>query len=87
MALTPRDRPRYTLEASRMRTRSNPLTPGIFVFTILFEIDLFFFCSGLGFRPQPKPDRNLVFVDKDVPPMENIYIKNLDQYLKICMSN
>lgn len=29
MAFTPRDRPRYDLEESRMQTRSNPLSPGL----------------------------------------------------------
>lgn len=29
MAFSPRDHPEYIVEASRMATRSNPLTPGI----------------------------------------------------------
>ncbi|CAF0790598.1 unnamed protein product [Didymodactylos carnosus] len=29
MAVTPRDRPRYSTKASRMQTRSNPLSPGL----------------------------------------------------------
>jgi hypothetical protein len=29
MALSPRDRPRYYSESSRMQTRSNPISPGL----------------------------------------------------------
>lgn len=66
MVLTPRDRPRYVSESSRMQTRSNPLTP------------------GLGYRPQPDPGKNLIFVDKNGDVSDsNPYIKNLNQYLEI----
>lgn len=66
MALSPRDRPRYYLEASRMRTRSNPLSP------------------GLGFRPQPEVDKNLIVVDRDAgSASENQYVRNLQQYLEV----
>ncbi|CAF0988980.1 unnamed protein product [Rotaria sordida] len=66
MALSPRDRPRYYLEESRMATRSNPLSP------------------GLGFRPQPEADKNLIIIDKNARPNEpNVYAKSLDQYLQI----
>jgi len=66
MAITPRDRPRYYSESSSMRTRSNPLSP------------------GLGFRPQPDNQKNLVFVDKNPKNNENEpFIKNLKQYLEI----
>jgi sodium/potassium-transporting ATPase subunit beta len=66
MALSPRDRPRYYSEESRMRTRSNPLSP------------------GLGFRPQPEPDKSLIFIDKfaDAGTI-NPFAKNLDQYLQV----
>jgi sodium/potassium-transporting ATPase subunit beta len=63
MALSPRDRPRYYSQSSRMRTRSNPLSP------------------GLGFRPQPEVDKNIIFVKK-ASDESNLYAKSLDQYLK-----
>lgn len=66
MALSPRDRPRYYLDASRMSTRSNPLSP------------------GLGFRPQPEVDKNLILVKKhSSKDQENPFAKNLDQYLQV----
>jgi len=66
MALSPRDRPRYYLASSRMRTRSNPLSP------------------GLGFRPQPEVDKNLIFVDKNSDDFtDNLYVRSLDQYLNV----
>jgi len=66
MAVSPRDRPRYYSESSRMRTRSNPLSP------------------GLGFRPQPDMEKNLILVDKNADNYENdAFIKNLNQYLAI----
>jgi len=66
MALSPRDRPRYFSESSRMRTRSNPLSP------------------GLGFRPQPEVDKNLIKIQKNAPlNASNPYAKNLDQYLQV----
>jgi len=65
MALSPRDRPRYYLHASRMSTRSNPLSP------------------GLGFRPQPEVDKNLIIVNKNNLGEKSIYAKNLDQYLQV----
>jgi len=66
MAVSPRDRPRYYSESSRMRTRSNPLSP------------------GLGFRPQPEVDKNLILVNKNAPPNEpNPYATSLDHYLQV----
>jgi len=66
MALTPRDQPRYVLDDSRMRTRSNPLAP------------------GLGFRPQPEVDKNIIIVKKHAPRNEiNQYARSLDQYLQV----
>jgi sodium/potassium-transporting ATPase subunit beta len=66
MALSPRDRPRYFSESSSMRTRSNPLSP------------------GLGFRPQPEVDKNLILVQKNAPfGTPSPYVKNLDQYLQV----
>ncbi|CAF1036208.1 unnamed protein product [Rotaria magnacalcarata] len=39
---------------------------------------------GLGFRPQPDPDKNLIFIDKTAPSNEpNPNAKSLDQYLRI----
>ncbi|CAF0915005.1 unnamed protein product [Rotaria sp. Silwood1] len=66
MALSPRDRPRYYSESSRMATRSNPLSP------------------GLGFRPQPEADKNIIIVDNSTEREKpNIYVKSLEQYLQI----
>jgi sodium/potassium-transporting ATPase subunit beta len=65
MALSPRDRPRYYSESSRMQTRSNPISP------------------GLGFRPQPDIDKNLIYVGKgEAINKSNPYINNLDYYLQ-----
>jgi hypothetical protein len=85
MALSPRDRPRYFSESSRMRTRSNPLSPGLKMFLENnFCFHLFFF-SGLGFRPQPEVDKNLILVQKNAPfGTPSPYVKNLDQYLQVC---
>ena len=70
MALSPRDRPRYFSDSSRMRTRSNPLSP------------------GLGFRPQPEVDKNLIVIKKgDNDDEINPYAKSLDQYLQVCKYN
>jgi sodium/potassium-transporting ATPase subunit beta len=69
MALTPRDIPRFYSDTSCMKTRSNPLSP------------------GLGFRPQPEVDKNLILIDRDASPNdENPYVKNLDQYLRVYYS-
>jgi len=86
MALSPRDRPRYFSETSRMRTRSNPLSPGLkMFFRKCFIFHFFFLLSGLGFRPQPEVDKNLIFVQKNAPlGTPNPYVKNLDQYLQVC---
>lgn len=66
MALSPRDRPAYYSESSRMCTRTNPLSP------------------GLGFRPQPDPDKNLIFIDKNAQKNgEDPFAKSLYQYLQI----
>jgi sodium/potassium-transporting ATPase subunit beta len=66
MALSPRDHPRYILDSSRMRTRSNPLSP------------------GLGFRPQPEVDKNLIVVDKDLSANgKSNYVNNLNHYLDV----
>jgi len=44
------------------------------------------FAPGLGFRPQPVSDRNLIFVDQnDEDFNQSIYVKGLNQYLQICM--
>jgi hypothetical protein len=70
MALSPRDRPRYFSDSSRMQTRSNPLSP------------------GLGFRPQPEVDKNIIVLKKRIPNEEiNRYAKSLDQYLQVCKYN
>jgi len=42
------------------------------------------FAPGLGFRPQPVSDRNLIFVDQnDEDFNQSIYVKGLNQYLQI----
>lgn len=70
MAISPRDRPRYYLEESRMRTRSNPLSP------------------GLGFRPQPDVEKNIIVIDRSADRDEvNQYARNLDHYLHVYYSN
>jgi len=43
-----------------------------------------FFSSGLGFRPQPEVDKNIILVQKNAPfGTPNPYVKNLDQYLQV----
>jgi sodium/potassium-transporting ATPase subunit beta len=70
MALTPRDHPRYILDDSRMRTRSNPLSP------------------GLGFRPQPEVDKNVILINKKKSgDGVNPYATSLDQYLRVYYSS
>ncbi|UJR36661.1 hypothetical protein I4U23_029378 [Adineta vaga] len=66
MALTPRDHPYYTSHDSRMKTRSNPLSP------------------GLGFRPQPDVERNLIELKKNGYDNETKrYVESLNKYLQV----
>lgn len=40
----------------------------------------------MGFRPQPDIEKSLIFVDENAEHYENnSYIKNLNQYLDVCM--
>ena len=84
MAISPRDRPRYYLEESRMRTRSNPLSPGK-DFGGRGSGTTLFFSSGLGFRPQPDVEKNIIMIDRNAERDEvNQYARSLDHYLHVC---
>jgi len=42
------------------------------------------FSPGLGFRPQPVPDKNLVLVNQNEPNLkDDPYVKSLNQYLQV----
>jgi hypothetical protein len=85
MAVSPRDQPRYVSESSRMRTRSNPLSPGEFRRQRTRKRYVNFILVGLGFRPQPDVEKNTIFLDRTADKGdENVNAKNLDQYLAAC---
>ena len=88
MLLSPRDAPRYYSESSRMATRSNPLSPGS-LSAVLLRLSVigsrFSSFSGLGFRPQPDVEKNIIYAYKNGGgDQDKGYAESLDHYLSFC---